>query len=71
MKKLICSLFALSALSTAVAQEVNIKILGTSDVHGRIVPWSYGADVEDRSGSYAQIATYVNEVRKNNKNIIR
>ncbi len=39
MKKVICSLFALSALSTAVAQEVNIKILGTSDVHGRIVPW--------------------------------
>ena len=27
MKKVICSLFALSALSTAVAQEVNIKIL--------------------------------------------
>ena len=70
MKKIICSLFALSALSTAVAQEVNIKILGTSDVHGRIVPWSYGADVEDRSGSYAQIATYVNDVRKNNKNVV-
>ena len=46
MKKLLCSLFALSAVSTAMAQEVNIKLLGTSDVHGRIVPWSYGADVE-------------------------
>ena len=36
MKKLLCSLFALSAVSTAMAQEVNIKLLGTSDVHGRI-----------------------------------
>ena len=70
MKKLLCSLFALSAVSTAMAQEVNIKLLGTSDVHGRIVPWSYGADVEDKSGSYAQIATYVKDVRKNNKNVV-
>ena len=70
MKKLLCSLFALSAVSTAMAQEVNIKLLGTSDVHGRIVPWSYGADVEDQSGSYAQIATYVKDVRKNNKNVV-
>ena len=70
MKKLLCSLFALSAVSTAIAQEVNIKLLGTSDIHGRVVPWSYGADVEDKSGSYAQIATYVKDVRKNNKNVV-
>ena len=70
MKKLLCSLCALSAVSTAMAQEVNIKLLGTSDIHGRVVPWSYGADVEDKSGSYAQIATYVKDVRKNNKNVV-
>ncbi len=70
MKKLITTLFMLSAVSVAVAKEVNIKILGTSDVHGRVTPWSYGADVEDRSGSYAQIATYVNEVRKNQPNLL-
>ena len=70
MKKLLCSLFVLSAVSTAMAQEVNIKLLGTSDIHGRVVPWSYGADVEDKSGSYAQIATYVKDVRKNNKNVV-
>ncbi|MDH2998352.1 bifunctional metallophosphatase/5'-nucleotidase [Pasteurellaceae bacterium LFhippo2] len=70
MKKIISTIFMLSAVSVAVAKEVNIKFLGTSDVHGRMVPWSYGADVEDKSGSYAQIATYVNEVRKNNKNVL-
>ena len=47
MKKLLGTLFMLSAVSVAVAKEVNIKILGTSDVHGRVVPWSYGADVEE------------------------
>ncbi|VEI47992.1 2',3'-cyclic-nucleotide 2'-phosphodiesterase [Actinobacillus equuli] len=60
----------MSAASVAVAKEVNIKFLGTSDVHGRIVPWNYGADIEDKSGSYAQISTYVKEVRQNNKNVV-
>ena len=54
----------------AVAKEVNFKFLGTSDVHGRIVPWSYSADVEDKSGSYAQIATYVKEARKAHPDLI-
>ncbi|HHW7570885.1 TPA: bifunctional metallophosphatase/5'-nucleotidase [Mannheimia haemolytica] len=70
MKKILSTLFMLSAVSVAVAKEVNIKLLGTSDVHGRVVPWSYGADVEDRSGSFAQIATYVKEVRANHKNVL-
>ncbi|KLT72876.1 serine/threonine protein phosphatase [Neisseria arctica] len=72
MKKMLCTLFVLSAVNMAVAKEVNIKFLGTSDVHGRIVPWSYGADVEDRSGSFSQITTYVNQVRQDpkNKNVI-
>ena len=47
-------------------REVNIKILGTSDVHGRILAWNYGADEEDRSGSYAQISTLVKKIKKEN-----
>lgn len=70
MRKLLTALFALSTVSIAVAKEVNIKFLGTSDVHGRMVPWSYGADVEDKSGSYAQIATYVKEARKQTPDLI-
>ena len=38
MKKLLATLFTLSAVSVAVAKEVNFKFLGTSDVHGRVVP---------------------------------
>ena len=51
-------------------KKVEIKILGTSDVHGRILPWNYAADEEDNSGSYAQISTYVKKVRENNKNVL-
>ena len=43
-------------------KEVNIKILGTSDVHGRVLAWNYGADEEDRSGSYAQISTLIKKI---------
>lgn len=64
------ALFALSALNVAIAKEVNIKFLGTSDVHGRVVPWNYGADVEDKSGSYAQLKTYIDNARKDHKNVV-
>ena len=51
-------------------KEVSIKILGTSDVHGRVLAWNYAADEEDKSGSYAQISTLVKKIRKKNKNVI-
>ena len=51
-------------------REVSIKILGTSDVHGRILAWNYAADEEDKSGSYAQISTLVKKIREKNKNVI-
>ncbi|TNH03517.1 bifunctional metallophosphatase/5'-nucleotidase [Testudinibacter sp. TR-2022] len=70
MRKIMGSLLILSVASSVAAKEVNIKLLGTSDVHGRVVPWSYGADVEDRSGSYAQIASYVKSVKQQHDNVI-
>ena len=51
-------------------RKVNIKIIGMSDVHGRVLPWNYAADEKDNSGSYAQISTYVKKLRKNNKNVV-
>ena len=51
-------------------RKVDIKIIGMSDVHGRVLPWNYAADEEDNSGSYAQISTYVKKLRKNNKNVL-
>ena len=69
MKKIIVlTMLVLSALG--FAKEVNIKILGTSDVHGHIVPWNYQTDEFDDSGSYSQIAKMVDGYRKGNKNVI-
>ncbi|MGL4363310.1 MAG: bifunctional metallophosphatase/5'-nucleotidase [Cellulosilyticaceae bacterium] len=51
-------------------EKVQITILGTSDIHGRIYPWDYASDTEDASVGYAKIATIVKEVRKENPNTI-
>ena len=69
MKKWLLSIFFLLTL-IIFSKEVKIKILGTSDIHGRVVPWNYAADEEDKSGSYSQISTLVKEIREKNKNVI-
>ncbi len=50
--------------------EVTITILGTSDVHGRFVPWDYSMDTENKAGSLTQISTAVKQIRKENPNTI-
>ncbi|MGL4738175.1 MAG: 5'-nucleotidase C-terminal domain-containing protein [Cellulosilyticaceae bacterium] len=54
----------------ASKENVQITILGTSDLHGRIYPWDYASDKEDAAVGYAKVATVVNEVRKQNPNTI-
>lgn len=36
--------------------ETVIRILATSDLHGKMVPWNYGVDQEDTHGSMAQLS---------------
>lgn len=45
-----------------------VKILHTSDIHGRIVPIEYKSIPE--SGGFARRVNFVNEIRKNNKNVL-
>lgn len=52
------------------AKEVDVKILGTSDVHGRISPWDYSTDVENYSGGFSQISTLVKKYRETNDNVV-
>lgn len=47
-----------------------VTILGTSDIHGRYMPWDYATDVENKDGSFAQISTIVNEVRGEDPNML-
>lgn len=56
--------------TTLIKREVSIKILGTSDIHGRVLAWNYAADEEDKSGSYAQISTLIKKIRRKNENVI-
>lgn len=51
-------------------EEVTITILGTSDVHGRFMPWEYAPDTASTSGSLTQISTLVKKVRGENPNTI-
>jgi len=73
MKKLITTLliFALmlslaGCFDTDKTETVDIQILATSDIHGRIYPFDYSMDMENTSGSVAQIATVINEKRTDN-----
>ncbi|MGV2644435.1 bifunctional metallophosphatase/5'-nucleotidase, partial [Clostridium perfringens] len=50
--------------------EVKVTILGTSDLHGTLVPWDYASDSAYVSGSLSQISKVVSDVRKENPNTI-
>ncbi len=71
MKKLInFSLACIMISSVLFSKEVDIKILGTSDVHGRVSPWDYSTDEPSYAGGYSQISTVVKEFREKNKNVL-
>ncbi|XKM13680.1 bifunctional UDP-sugar hydrolase/5'-nucleotidase [Orbaceae bacterium ac157xtp] len=59
-----------SHASNSFANEINVSILATSDVHGRMVPWDYGTDSVNNSGSYAQISTFIKTYREAHPNVI-
>ena len=66
--KLGMACFILSSM--LFAKEVEVKILGTSDVHGRISPWDYSTDEASFAGGYSQISTIVKEYREKTKNLL-
>jgi len=43
-----------------------IRIIGTSDLHGKFVPWDYALNAESTSGSVAQLATAIAQYRTEN-----
>lgn len=61
---------AVAFASAPSTDTVMVTVLGTSDVHGRFMPWDYATDTEDRSGSLTQISTAVKEIRQENPNVI-
>lgn len=69
-RALLSGLFILGCVFQVNAKEVDVAILATSDVHGRMLPWDYGTDKADSSGSYAQISSFLKEYRSLHENVI-
>lgn len=56
--------------NTTTDKTTKVTVLGTSDIHGRYMPWDYSVDEENLKGSLSQIATAVKEVREHEQNVI-
>ena len=54
----------------AAVETKTIRIIGTSDTHGKFVPWDYALNEESTSGSMAQIAAALREYRNDNTLLI-
>lgn len=69
-KLLLCCALISSFIPYSSAEQVEVSILATSDVHGRMVPWDYGTDTENFSGSYSQISSFINHYKVDHPNVI-
>ena len=58
---LLCTGFALAEPET-----VSLRILATSDLHGKLMPWDYALNEESLSGSMTQLAAAVKACRTEN-----
>ncbi len=63
---LLAALLAGLLLSGAAAEPVHIVILGTSDMHGNILGWSYEDGKETDNYGMAWLYTYIRQVREEN-----
>ncbi|MFA9209966.1 MAG: metallophosphoesterase, partial [Yersinia sp. (in: enterobacteria)] len=70
MKKIALTTLLCVSTASIAAQQVDITILGTSDLHGTFVPWDYASDTENLAGSLSQIATKVQKIRAEQPNLI-
>ncbi|WP_145600234.1 bifunctional metallophosphatase/5'-nucleotidase [Yersinia frederiksenii] len=70
MKKIALTTLLCISSPAFAAPQVDITILGTSDLHGTFVPWDYASDSENLAGSLSQIATKVHKIRAEQPNII-
>lgn len=77
LRKRLISMFVLTlvlssafSFSFADAETVNITVLQTSDMHGRIYPHDYATDSSDSDAGYAKIQTLIKQERAENDNVI-
>lgn len=69
MKKIFLTLFvALSILS--FSKKVEIVMLETSDIHGRLFSYEYAVDEQKNNNGLTRIATLIKQQRNDHKNVI-
>jgi len=65
---LVLSMFPMSFADDG--DKVNLTILGTSDLHGRIYPYEYATDSVDADAGFAKVSTVVKQIRSENPNTL-
>ncbi|WP_436967458.1 bifunctional metallophosphatase/5'-nucleotidase [Brevibacillus brevis] len=63
-------MMGIAAPVKAAATPTKITLLGTSDIHGRFMPWDYALDGPNPNGSMTQLFTIIKEIRKENPNTV-
>ena len=64
---LLATMIAPTLAETAEAAETKaLRIIGTSDLHGKFLPWDYALNAESTSGSVAQLSTAIAQYRDDN-----
>ncbi|WP_409179227.1 bifunctional metallophosphatase/5'-nucleotidase [Brevibacillus fortis] len=64
------AMMGIAAPVKAAETPTKITLLGTSDIHGRFMPWDYALDGPNQNGSMTQLFTMIKEVRKENPNTV-
>ena len=59
-------LVLLCVFSIFFAESIELQIFATSDLHGRFLPYDYALNQPDYSGSLAQVATIIRELKSEN-----
>ena len=67
---MVITLFSFQSTKEVFANEEvkEIQIIGTSDLHGRFVPYEYAMNEPNTKGSLTQISTLIKELREKNPN---
>lgn len=63
-------MLGIAAPAKAAETPTKITLLGTSDIHGRFMPWDYALDGPNPNGSMTQLFTMIKEIRKENPNTV-
>ncbi len=64
---ILAAAFCVPAVAEAVPAETRtLRIIGTSDLHGKFIPWDYALNAESLSGSVAQLASAIAQYRDDN-----